>query len=180
MALQKSGLLPTLSFFMSRIFGRHQWKASGSIYDFTLKNLLGEEVALTKYKNKKLLIVNTASKCGFTNQYDDLQKLHEQYGDRVNVLGFPSNDFLWQEPGNNETIAEFCRISYGVTFPMFEKISVKGNNMHPLYQWLTVKSGHSPSWNFCKYIVDENGNVQGFFPSRVTPFDPEILNKVLA
>ena len=150
-----------------------------SIYDFKMKALDGKEIDFTQYKGKKLLIVNTASKCGYTYQYEDLQKLHEQYSDKVTVLGFPANNFLWQEPGSNSDIAEFCQKNYGVDFQMFEKISVKGKDKHPLYKWLESKSGKSPSWNFCKYIVNEEGSVVGFFPASVKPLDSAIVNKIL-
>jgi glutathione peroxidase len=151
----------------------------GTIYDFKIKNLDGEEVDFKKFKGKYLLIVNTASKCGYTYQYQDLQRLHENYGDKVVVLGFPANNFLWQEPGSNSTIASFCKKNYGVTFTMFEKISVKGNDQHPLYNWLESKSGERPSWNFCKYLIDRSGNIIGFFPPGVKPMDKEITDKLL-
>lgn len=165
----------------SFLFG---WTPSGkeapvrSIYDFKISSLEGKVIDFSQYRGKKLLIVNTASKCGYTYQYEDLQKLHEQFGDKVNVLGFPANNFLWQEPGTNSEIASFCQRNYGVTFQMFEKISVKGRDKHPLYQWLEAKSGHAPTWNFCKYLIDESGNVMGFFGKGVKPMDPEIIEKI--
>jgi len=152
---------------------------SGSIYDFKIKSLDGKEIDFSQYKGKNILIVNTASKCGYTYQYEDLQKLHEQYSDKVTVLGFPANNFLWQEPGTNSDIAEFCQINYGVDFQMFEKVSVKGGDKHPLYKWLEAKSGKSPSWNFCKYIIDRNGEVIGFYPPAVKPLDTAIVNKII-
>lgn len=151
---------------------------SGSIYDFKVKALDGKEIDFSQYKGKNILIVNTASKCGYTYQYEDLQKLHEQYSDKVTVLGFPANNFLWQEPGTNSDIAEFCQRNYGVDFQMFEKISVKGSDQHPLYKWLEAKSGKTPSWNFCKYIIDKQGNVIGFYPATVKPLDTAIVNKI--
>jgi glutathione peroxidase len=150
-------------------------QVSGSFYDFRMKSLEGEEIDFSSFKGKAVVVVNTASKCGFTPQYKDLQKLHETYGPSVVFLGFPANNFLWQEPGSNEEIATFCERNYGVTFQMFEKISVKGKDQHPLYAWLEKKSGHQPSWNFCKYIIDKNGEVAGFFPARVKPSDPEFI-----
>jgi glutathione peroxidase len=153
-------------------------KAAGSIYDFTLNSLEGKPIDFSQYKNKTLLIVNTASKCGYTYQYEDLQKLHEQFGDKVVVLGFPANNFLWQEPGSNDEIASFCQKNYGVTFQMFEKISVKGHDAHPLYKWLAAKSGEKPSWNFSKYIIDKKGNVIGFYGPKVKPLDNEIIEKI--
>jgi glutathione peroxidase len=165
----------------STLFGKlfsAQKDPGGSLYDFKIKALDGEIIDFSKYKDKNLLIVNTASKCVYTNQYEDLQKLHENYGDKVTVLGFPANDFLWQEPGSNNEIATFCQKNYGVTFQMFEKISVKGKHKHPLYQWLQARSGESPSWNFCKYLVDKNGNVAAFFGKKVNPLDKQIIDKI--
>ena len=149
-----------------------------SIYDFKMKSLDGKEIDFSQFKGKKLLIVNTASKCGFTPQYKDLEKLHEMYGSRVVVLGFPANNFLWQEPGSNNDIATFCEKNYGVKFLMFEKISVKGSDKHPLYKWLESQTGKSPSWNFCKYIVDADGKAIAFFPSKVNPLDKQIIDRI--
>jgi glutathione peroxidase len=152
--------------------------ATGSIYDFKIKSLDGKEIDFSQYKGKKLLIVNTASKCGKTPQYAGLEKLHEQYGNNVTVLGFPANNFLWQEPGSSAEIAEFCERNYGVKFQMFEKVSVKGRDQHPLYQWLQAKTGEKPDWNFAKYIVNEDGTTVKFYKSSVQPLDPEILEVV--
>lgn len=149
-----------------------------SIYDFNIKSLEGEEIDFHRYEGKNLLIVNTASKCGYTYQYADLEKLHEQYGDKVTILGFPANNFLWQEPGSNSDIASFCQRNYGVKFQMFEKISVKGRHRHPLYAWLKNKSGHAPSWNFCKYLINTKGEVVGFFGPKVNPLDESIVSKL--
>jgi len=146
-----------------------------SIYDFKINSLEGKEIDFAQYRGKNLLIVNVASKCGNTPQYADLEKLHEEFGNQVVVLGFPANNFGSQEPGTNLEIAEFCQKNYGVKFQMFEKISVKGGDQHPLYQWLKEKTGQEPSWNFCKYLVKADGTVK-FFPSKVKPLDKEILN----
>jgi glutathione peroxidase len=166
--------------FLSRKLTRDKkpQEVSGNIYDFKIRGLDGKEVDFSKFKDKALLIVNTASKCGYTGQYADLEKLHEQYGDQVTVLGFPANNFLWQESGSNEEIAEFCQLNYGVSFQMFEKISVKGSDQHPLYQWLSAKTGKAPSWNFCKYLINKNGNVVTFYPSQVKPLDNAIISKI--
>lgn len=164
--------------FINRIFGSTAKNIPASIYEFKLKLLSGEEVDFSQFHGKNLLIVNTASKCGYTYQYEGLQKLHEQYGDKVKVLGFPANNFLWQEPGSNKNIEEFCQVNYGVTFPMFEKLSVKGAHQHPLYAWLQRKSGRKPSWNFCKYLIDKSGNVTAFFGKSVEPLDKQILEKI--
>jgi glutathione peroxidase len=167
-----------LKSLINRIFGGKSQEIPASVYDFKMKSLTGKEVDFSQYLGKNLLIVNTASKCGYTYQYEGLQKLHEQYGDRVTVLGFPANNFLWQEPGSNSNIEEFCQVNYGVTFPMFEKISVKGFNQHPLFAWLQMKSGRKPSWNFCKYLIDKSGNVTAFFDSNVEPLDKQITDKL--
>jgi glutathione peroxidase len=155
--------------------------AKSSIYDFKLKTLDGQELSLSKFKGKKMLIVNVASQCGFTPQYKNLQALHEQYGNKVVVIGFPANNFGGQEPGTSTEIKSFCTKNYGVTFQMMEKISVKGNDMHPLYKWLSTKEengscGDAPGWNFCKYLIDENGNVIKFFNSKVDPLSPDIIS----
>ncbi len=149
--------------------------AERSIYDFKMTSLDGKEIDFSKYRGKTLLLVNVASECGFTPQYADLQELHEQFGNKVIVMGFPANNFGGQEPGSNLDIARFCQKNYGVEFQMFEKISVKGADQHPLYQWLKEKTGEEPSWNFCKYLVKPDGTVQ-FFPSKVKPLDAEIVN----
>lgn len=151
---------------------------SGSVYDFTLNSISGKPVDLNQFKGKYMLIVNTASKCGYTSQYADLQKLHEQYGGQLAVLGFPANNFLWQEPGSNADIESFCEVNYGVTFPMFEKISVKGTDKHALYDWLEAKSGKSPSWNFCKYLISPTGEVLNFYPSNTNPLDKIITDQI--
>jgi glutathione peroxidase len=147
-----------------------------SIYDFTMTSLDGKSIDFAQYKGKYLLLVNTASKCGYTPQYAELEKLHEQFGNKLAVLGFPANNFLWQEPGSNEEIASFCQKNYGVKFQMFEKISVKGGDAAPLYKWLTEKTGKKPTWNFCKYLVGPDGNVIGFFDSKVSPLDNRIVS----
>jgi glutathione peroxidase len=153
-------------------------EVAGSIYDFKINDIGGREIDFNRYMGKNLLIVNTASRCGYTPQYADLQKLHEQYGDSLAVLGFPSNDFLWQEPGTNADIASFCQKNYGITFTIFGKVSVKGSKKHPLYQWLAAKTGSTPSWNFCKYLVRKNGDEVKFFSQQVKPLDPILLNEI--
>ena len=164
--------MKTLTFiFLMMLVG----SAEKSIYDFKINSIDGEEVDFKKFKGKNLLIVNVASKCGFTPQYADLEKLHEQYGDKVVVLGFPANNFKGQEPGTNEEIAEFCQKNYGVKFQMFEKISVTGSDQHPLYKMLKEKSGEEPSWNFCKYLVKPDGTVK-FYNSKVKPLDSQIID----
>lgn len=143
-----------------------------SVHDFTMDNIDGEPVALSDYKGKVLLIVNTASKCGLTPQYKDLQALYEQYQEQgLEVLGFPANNFMGQEPGTNLKIKQFCKDKYQVTFPMFSKISVKGNDIHPLYAYLTDKKQNGVvdapvAWNFQKFLVDKNGKVVDAFSPK--------------
>lgn len=155
-----------------------------SIYDIPVVTIEGEDTKLDGYKGKKMLIVNVASECGFTPQYADLQELHKQYGDKVAILGFPANNFGGQEPGSNQEIQTFCQKNYGVSFQMFEKISVKGGNIHPLYSWLGSKEQNGwndklPNWNFCKYLIDENGQLLKFYSSRVNPMSDEIVEAIL-
>ncbi len=146
-----------------------------SIYDFKVNSIDGKQIDFAQYKGKTLLIVNTASKCGYTPQYAELQKLHDQFGDKITILGFPANNFGGQEPGTNTEIASFCKANYGVTFQMFEKVSVKGGDTHPLFQFLKEKTGQEPSWNFCKYLVKPDGSVT-FFNSKVAPLDKQIID----
>jgi glutathione peroxidase len=146
-----------------------------SIYDLKMNSIEGSPIDFSKYKGKTLMIVNVASKCGFTPQYGDLEKLHETYGDKITILGFPANNFGGQEPGTNDEIAAFCQKNYGVKFQMFEKISVKGEDQDELYKWLKEKTGEEPTWNFCKYIVKPDGTVK-FFSSKVNPMDKQILD----
>lgn len=150
---------------------------NANLYDFRIDSLEGKEIDFSQYKGKTLLIVNTASRCGYTPQYEELQKMHELYGNKITILGFPANNFGGQEPGSNLQIAEFCKANYGVTFQMFEKISVKGADQHPLYAWLKEKTGEEPSWNFCKYLIKPDGSVQ-FFKSSVKPMDKQILDNI--
>lgn len=153
-----------------------------NFHSFTVTTIDGEEISLEKFKGKKVLVVNTASKCGHTHQYEDLQKLYEQYGsDDFTIIGFPANNFLKQEPGTNEEIREFCTLNYGVTFPMMAKIPVKGKHIHPLYAWLTKKENNGVmdakvKWNFQKFMIDENGNLAGKASPKTNPFDEQIIN----
>ena len=155
---------------------------STSIYDYKIEALNSEQlIDLSEYQGKMMLLVNVASKCGYTPQYDDLQKLYETYQDKLVVIGFPCNQFLFQESGSEEDIALFCRKNYGVTFPMTTKIKVKGGDKHPIYQWLTSKKlngvdNYSVSWNFNKFLIDENGKLIDHFKSSVEPFDEKIVS----
>ena len=153
--------------------------ATGTVYDYTVQTIDGKEVKLSQYKGKKLLIVNTASKCGFTPQYKELEELSKKYGNKVTVLGFPSNSFN-QELASNSEVAAFCEKNYGVTFPLFSTAPVKGDDAQPLYKFLADKEkngavGEAPTWNFCKYLVDEQGHVVAFYPSKVKPTDPTLV-----
>ena len=135
-----------------------------SFYAYSAEDINGEVISMSEYKGKKILVVNVASRCGYTPQYEGLQKLYENYGDSLVVLGFPSNDFMWQEPGSNTEIKTFCKTNYGVTFPMFSKIHVKGRKQHPIYEWLSDSklngwNDNSPSWNFNKYLLDGRLNL---------------------
>ncbi len=151
--------------------------AAGTLYDFKVNSIEGKAIDFSQFKGKNVLIVNTASQCGYTPQYADLQKLNELYGSKLTILGFPANNFGGQEPGSNETISGFCKKNYGVTFQMFEKVSVKGADQHPLFAWLKEKTGEEPSWNFCKYLVKADGTVK-FFPSKVKPLDAVITSEL--
>ncbi len=153
--------------------------ASTTIYDFKVPSLDGNTIDFSKYKGKNILIVNTASQCGYTKQYADLEKLYEKYKGNLVIIGFPANNFGQQEPGSNADIKEFCSKNYGVTFPMAEKISVKGEDIHPLFKWLTNKQENGVTdaeikWNFTKFLIDKNGKLVAVFPSAVTPMSEEI------
>ena len=158
--------------------------APASVYDFTVKSIDGKDVKLSQYKGKKLLIVNTASECGYTPQYKELEELYKKHGDKVTVLGFPANNFGGQEPGTEAQIATFCEKNYGVTFPLFSKVSVKGVDTAPLFKFLADKTKNgavsdAPNWNFCKYLVDEKGHVLKFYKSDVTPLSPALLADIM-
>ena len=155
--------------------------AKQSLYDFKVKSLDGKMVDLSVYKGKKVIILNTASKCGFTPQYADWEKFYEENKSKVVVLGFPSNQFGGQEPGADSEIAAFCQKNYGVNFPMFSKVDVKGESKCELYKWLTTKelngwNEKEPSWNFCKYLINEKGELVNFFASGVKPTSKEFLD----
>ncbi|MDA3800213.1 MAG: glutathione peroxidase [Kiritimatiellae bacterium] len=160
-------------------------KISESIYDIGVTTMAGEEITLEKYKGKTILIVNTASKCGYTKQFDGLQELYEAYKDKgFVILGFPSNNFLHQDPGSNKEILQFCKLNYGVTFPMFEKISVKGEGMHPLYVYLTSEVSDPDfagkiTWNFNKFLISKDGQIIDRFKSGDRPMDSKITNAVV-
>ncbi|MEN9883185.1 MAG: hypothetical protein RLZZ420_402 [Bacteroidota bacterium] len=150
-----------------------------SIHKFKVSSIDGDKIDFSSFKGKKILIVNTASKCGYTPQYADLERLHKAYKDKLVIVGFPANNFGGQEPGSNEQIAEFCQKNYGVSFIMAEKVSVKGEDTHPLFKWLTQKAENGVmdaeiKWNFTKFLLDEKGKLIGVFPSKVNPMGEEI------
>ena len=151
-----------------------------SIYDFKVDGLSGGTIDFSQFKGKKILIVNTASKCGFTPQYEYLEKLFEKYKDKLVIVGFPANNFGSQEPGTNDEIKAFCTKNYGVTFPMAAKVSVKGDDIAPIFKWLTNKSENGVmdadiKWNFTKFLLDENGNLLAKFDSNVAPMSDDIV-----
>ncbi len=153
---------------------------NSDFYGIKVKTLEGENFDLNSLKGKKIMVVNTASRCGFTPQFKDLEELHEAYGDKLVILGFPANNFANQEPLSANEIREFCTANYGVTFRMMEKISVKGDDMHPLYQWLTSKAKNGVldsevKWNFQKYLVDENGKLADVLYSKEKPGSEKVL-----
>lgn len=155
--------------------------AQGNFHQFKATTLDGGELDFSSLKGKKVLVVNVASKCGLTPQYEDLQKLYSDYGgDNFEIVGFPANNFMGQEPGNSEKIAEFCEKNYGVTFTMMEKVSVKGKDQSPIYKWLTSKNENGVmdgkvSWNFEKFLIDEDGNLVKNLEPKTSPVDGEIV-----
>ncbi|MGD0342068.1 MAG: glutathione peroxidase [Bacteroidales bacterium] len=168
-----------LLLFSMIIFPAVAFSQSG-FYDFKVKTLDGNDFDFTSLKGKKVMIVNTASKCGFTPQYKDLEELYEQSAGKLVIIGFPANNFANQEPGSASEIREFCTKNYGVTFPMMEKISVKGSDMHPLYKWLTSKDKNGVmdsevKWNFQKYLIDENGKLVDVIYSSEKPGSAKVI-----
>jgi glutathione peroxidase len=178
----------TIMFFLKYLFFATPSATSENIpktiYEFKVPALTeGETIDFAKFKGKKILIVNTASKCGYTPQYEALEKIYESHKDKLVIIGFPANNFLFQEPGDSKEIATFCQKNYGVTFPMAAKISVKGKKMAAIYQWLTEKkyNGFMDSdvkWNFQKYLIDEKGNLIAVFPPATKPDSEEILTAI--
>lgn len=175
--------MKSLAFFVVLVFMTSVVsQAQNSIHKFKVEDIDGNTFDLSSLKGKKVLIVNTASKCGLTPQYEQLQELYETYGgDDFVIVGFPANNFANQEPGSNEEIEEFCQKNYGVTFPMMSKISVKGDDIHPLYQWLTQKDKNGVldsevAWNFQKYLINENGELVEMIVPKTKPDDEKIVS----
>ncbi|MBI3136690.1 MAG: glutathione peroxidase [Bacteroidetes bacterium] len=166
--------------FTQFILGITLMTAQTSIHDFSFKTIDGQEKSFADFSGKKIMVVNTASECGYTPQYKALQAVHEQYGDKLVIVGFPANNFGQQEPGTNSEIASFCEKNYGVTFLMAEKVSVKGDDIHPLFKWLTAQKNDSfdgdIKWNFEKFLLDEAGKLIARFRSGVEPDHKDILN----
>jgi len=183
-SLVSSGALLLLCSFLIALPLVVTGTAEKSIYDFSMKSIDGDTISFSAYRGKVLLLVNVASRCGFTPQYEDLEALYRKYRDQgFEILGFPANNFMGQEPGTDEEIKEFCTLKYGVTFPMFSKISVKGSDQHPLYRYLTSGEANPSTsgevkWNFQKYLVGRNGKVLAVFVSRVKPLSPELTAAV--
>jgi len=159
-----------------------QTSTDNSIHQFKVADIYGNIFDFSQLRGKKVMIVNTASKCGLTYQYEALQKLYSQYKDlNFVIIGFPSNDFLWQEPGSNDEIIDFCEQNYGVTFPMMSKITVKGTKKHPIYQFLTQKSKNNyrdsrVTWNFQKYLINKEGRIEKIISPRTRPDSEEIVS----
>ena len=168
-----------IAVMLGRRAGAQEANMDKSVHDLTVETIDGKQKSLADYKGKALLIVNTASKCGFTPQYKGLEALYEAYKDKgFEVLAFPANDFMGQEPGSNEEIKQFCELKFKTTFPLFAKISVRGKDIHPLYAYLTKDSGFAGgiTWNFNKFLVGPDGKVAARFGSKTDPQDPQIID----
>lgn len=174
-------IILTLTLFLSLTLAM-TGQTSKSFYDFTVKDIDGKSFDLAELKGKKVMVVNVASKCGLTPQYEQLQELYKEYGgDNFIIIGFPANNFLGQEPGTNSEIKTFCSVNYGVTFPIMSKISVKGEDMHPLYKWLTTKDLNNfedseVKWNFQKYLINTDGTIAKVIAPKTKPYDQEIID----
>ncbi len=174
--ISRNTILLTISLFIVSLLG-----AQG-IYDFTVKDIDGNDFSLSQLKGKKVMIVNVASKCGLTPQYEQLEQVYKEFKDEnFVIIGFPANNFMKQEPGTDEEIKEFCTLNYGVTFPMMSKISVKGNDKAPIYEWLTSEElngykNSSVKWNFQKYLIDENGALAEVISPNVKPDNDKITS----
>ncbi len=158
-------------------------ESTSTIFSYKLKNIYGDVITLDKFKGKKILIVNVASHCGYTSQYNDLQKLQDRFKDKLQVIAFPCNDFGFQEPGTSKQIAEFCEVNYNIKFPIMEKINIRRSPTHPLYEWLSNSelngwNDSKPKWNFYKYLIDENGKLINLFNSGTSPLSTHITEAI--
>lgn len=182
--LKGTAILPLIILFVTLVSmspGKHQQKQPSSFHDFSVETITGEVLDLSILRGKKVMVVNTASRCGLTPQYEQLEELYQNYSSSgFVVLGFPANNFNNQEPGTDEEILEFCQVNYGVSFPMMSKVSVKGEDISPVYQWLTSKDLNGKmdveiTWNFQKFLIDENGQLVDFLPPRESPLSPRVI-----
>jgi glutathione peroxidase len=176
-------IISLLSVFLISCPTKTTMETNSSLYNIKINSITGEPIDLKSFKGKKILFVNTASECGFTGQYADLEKLHKKYEDKLVVIGVPCNQFGGQEPGTLKEIKTFCEVNYGVTFLLTEKVDVKGANQHPLYAWLTKKENNgvknsSVKWNFQKYLIDENGNYIDYYFSITKPLSTKITKHI--
>ena len=174
-------IMATIFFSNSTLNAEGYTSSMKSFYDLQLNDINGDEIDLQSFKGKKVLLVNVASKCGYTDQYADLQELYETHGDKLEIIGIPCNDFGRQEPGSASEIQKFCKLNYGVTFTLAEKQKIKSEPMSGIYQWLSDPNLNGwnsslPSWNFCKYVINESGELTHFFKSGVDPNGREILD----
>ena len=179
--LKKYFLIVYTVFIMFSFFGKVEAKYQRLFFDLNIKSINGDEINLSQYKNKTILLVNVASKCGFTKQYSGLQTLFEKYrSDGFVVIGIPSNQFGGQEPGTNEEIKDFCETNFNITFPMTDKVDVKGDNPHEIYTWAKKNYGKStvPKWNFHKILINKDGKIQNTFNSFIDPLSSKILKEI--
>ena len=171
-----------ISLFITLLFNTFIMMSQQSVHEFTINTIDGESKNLSDFKGKKMLFVNTASQCGFTPQYMELQELHEKHGDELVIIGFPANNFGGQEPGSNDQIKTFCKKNYGVTFMLSEKVSVKGKNIDPIFKWLNAQDNQSFKgdimWNFEKYLIDESGKLIKRYRSMTKPDSDKIISLI--
>ena len=171
-----------ISLFITLLFNTFIMMSQQSVHEFTIKTIDGESKNLSDFKGKKMLFVNTASQCGFTPQYMELQELHEKHGDELVIIGFPANNFGGQEPGSNDQIKTFCQKNYGVSFMLSEKVSVKGKNIDPIFKWLNAQDNQSFKgdimWNFEKYLIDESGKLIKRYRSMTKPDSDKIISLI--
>ncbi len=171
-----------ISLFITLLFNTFIMMSQQSVHEFTINTIDGESKNLSDFKGKKMLFVNTASQCGFTPQYMELQELHEKHGDELVIIGFPANNFGGQEPGSNDQIKTFCQKNYGVSFMLSEKVSVKGKNIDPMFKWLNAQDNQSFKgdimWNFEKYLIDESGKLLKRYRSMIKPDSDKIISLI--